>query len=201
MATYDLLATYPENVPCENCGRIIGQTFYTTISGRVVCSQKCSRELFPSPEDSCYICGKPVWEDEYYATRTKYFCSEKCKDIYQNDPNSQSVSSLKNSIPFQRAKDSNSKYSQEAKNGKKYISSKKYERYGEPRNPFFEIDSNSSKIDQKIKNSHLKCFHKDSVKAVCNNCGRNILGPEVVIFSSTGQYCSHRCLKEAEGNY
>ena len=200
MATYDLLATYPENVPCENCSRIIGQTFYITISGRVVCSKKCAQNLPSTPEDSCYICGKPVFEEEYYATKTKYFCSEKCKDIYQKDPNKKYNSSVKNSMPFERAKISEVKYSQNKNSNysKKFTDSKKLENFNEPRNLFNEFNSSSSKKDQKLRNSN-KSFNKDSAKAICKNCGKKIIGSEVVIFSSTGEYCSHECLAKAGG--
>ena len=200
MATYDILATYPENVPCENCSQIIGQAFYITISGRVVCSKKCAQNLPSSPEDSCYICGRPVFEDEYYATNTKYFCSEKCVDIYQNDPYKKNNFSVKNSMPFERAKISEVKYSQNKNNNytKRFTDSKKLENYNEPRNPFNEINSSSSKKDQKRKYSN-KSFNKDSVKAICRNCGKKIVGHEVVIFSSTGQYCSYECLEKAGG--
>ena len=202
MASYDLLATYPENVPCENCGHVIGEIFYTTISGRVVCSQKCAQELPPSPEDSCYICGNPVWEDEYYATRTKYFCSDQCKDIYQNNPNIQNNFSLnKNYSPFEKAKISEKNYLQNGNYNynKQFVGSKKFNNYEEPKNPFYE-NSSFLKQNQKIKNS-FKCFYPDSVKAICSYCGKKILGPEVIIFSSTGQYCSHECLKTAEDKY
>ena len=82
MATYDVLSIYPEGKLCDCCKKAIGTIFYITITGRTVCSYMCKNNLKPSPEDSCYICKKPVWEGNCYATRTKYLCSDKCKDLY-----------------------------------------------------------------------------------------------------------------------
>ena len=82
MATYDVLSIYPEGKSCDCCKKAIGNIFYITITGRTVCSYMCKNNLKPSPEDSCYICKKPVWEGNCYATRTKYICSDKCKDLY-----------------------------------------------------------------------------------------------------------------------
>ena len=82
MATYDVLSIYPEGKDCDCCKNKIRNIFYITITGRTVCSFNCKNNLKPSPEDSCYICKKPVWEGNIYATRTKYLCSDKCKDLY-----------------------------------------------------------------------------------------------------------------------
>ena len=82
MATYDVLSVYPEGKTCDCCKKTIKNNFFITISGRTVCSYKCKNDLKPSPSDSCYVCKKPVWEGNCYATRTKYICGEKCKDIY-----------------------------------------------------------------------------------------------------------------------
>ena len=82
MATYDVLSIYPEGKSCDCCKQKIKNNFFITISGRTVCSFNCKKNLKPSPEDSCYICKKPVWEGNCYATRTKYLCTEKCKDVY-----------------------------------------------------------------------------------------------------------------------
>ena len=82
MATYDVLSIYPEGKDCDCCKNKIRNIFYITITGRTVCSFNCKNNLKPSPEDSCYICKKPVWEGNCYATRTKYLCSDKCKDLY-----------------------------------------------------------------------------------------------------------------------
>ena len=82
MATYDVLSIYPEGKDCVCCKNKIKNIFYITITGRTVCSFNCKNNLKPSPEDSCYICKKPVWEGNLYATRTKYLCSDKCKDLY-----------------------------------------------------------------------------------------------------------------------
>ena len=82
MATYDVLSIYPEGKSCDCCKQKIKNSFFITISGRTVCSFKCKNNLKPSPQDSCYICKKPVWEGTCYATRTKYICSEKCKSLY-----------------------------------------------------------------------------------------------------------------------
>ena len=82
MATYDILSVYPEGKNCDCCRKKISKKFFITISGRTVCSINCKNNLKSSPEDSCYVCKKPVWEGTCYATRTKYICSEKCKDLY-----------------------------------------------------------------------------------------------------------------------
>ena len=82
MATYDVLSIYPEGKTCEACGNKIKNNFFITITGRTVCSFNCKRNLKKKPEDSCCICGNPVWEGNCYATRTKYICSDKCKDLY-----------------------------------------------------------------------------------------------------------------------
>ena len=82
MSTYDVLSIYPEGKSCDCCKQKIKNNFFITISGRTVCSFNCKQNLKPSPEDSCYICKKPVWEGNCYATRTKYLCTEKCKDLY-----------------------------------------------------------------------------------------------------------------------
>ena len=82
MATYDVLSVYPEGKTCDCCKKKIKNNFFITISGRIVCSYKCKNDLKSSPEDSCYICKKPVWEGNCYATKTKYICGEKCKDLY-----------------------------------------------------------------------------------------------------------------------
>ena len=82
MATYDVLSVYPEGKTCDCCKQTIKNNFFITISGRTVCSYKCKNDLKPSPSDSCYICKKPVWEGNCYATRTKCICGEKCKDLY-----------------------------------------------------------------------------------------------------------------------
>ena len=73
MATYDVLSIYPEGKACEACGNKIKSNFFITITGRTVCSFNCKRNLKKKPEDSCCICGNPVWEGNCYATRTKYF--------------------------------------------------------------------------------------------------------------------------------
>ena len=82
MATYDVLSIYPEGRACDACGNKIKNNFFITISGRTVCSYNCKKNLKSKLEDSCYICGKPVWEGNCYATRTKYICSDKCKDLF-----------------------------------------------------------------------------------------------------------------------
>ena len=82
MATYDVLSIYPEGKLCDCCQQKIKNKFFITITGRTVCSYNCKNNLKPSPQDSCYICKKPVWEGVCYATRTKYLCSDKCKDAY-----------------------------------------------------------------------------------------------------------------------
>ena len=82
MATYDVLSLYPEGKTCDNCNKKIKNTFFITISGRTVCSLNCKNNLRTSTSDSCYICKKPVWEGHCYATRTKYLCNDKCKDLY-----------------------------------------------------------------------------------------------------------------------
>ena len=82
MATYDVLSLYPEGKTCDNCHKTIKNTFFITISGRTVCSLNCKNNLRTSTSDSCYICKKPVWEGHCYATRTKYLCNDKCKDLY-----------------------------------------------------------------------------------------------------------------------
>ena len=82
MATYDVLSIYPEGKSCEACGNKIKNNFFITITGRTVCSYQCKNKLKSKPEDSCIICGKPVWEGNCYATRTKYICSDKCKDLF-----------------------------------------------------------------------------------------------------------------------
>ena len=82
MATYDVLTIYPEGRACDACGNKIKNNFFITISGRTVCSYNCKKNLKSKLEDSCYICGKPVWEGNCYATRTKYICSDKCKDLF-----------------------------------------------------------------------------------------------------------------------
>ena len=82
MATYDVLSIYPEGKACDACGNKIKNNFFITITGRTVCSYNCKKNLKPKPEDSCCICGKPVWEGNCYATRAKYICSDKCKDMF-----------------------------------------------------------------------------------------------------------------------
>ena len=82
MATYDVLSVYPEGKDCDCCGKKISKKFYITITGRTVCSLNCKNNLKSSPEDSCYICKKPVWEGTCYATKTKFLCSDKCKNDY-----------------------------------------------------------------------------------------------------------------------
>ncbi len=87
MATYDVLSVYPEGRNCDCCRKKISKSFFITISGRTVCSINCKNNLKTSPEDSCYVCKRPVWEGNCYATRTKYICSEKCKDSYIRERN------------------------------------------------------------------------------------------------------------------
>ena len=82
MASYDVLSIYPEGKSCDCCNKQIKNSFFITISGRTVCSINCKKNLKSSPSDSCYICKKPVWEGTCYATRTKYICSDKCKDLF-----------------------------------------------------------------------------------------------------------------------
>ena len=82
MATYDVLSIYPEGKSCESCGNKIKNNFFITITGRTVCSSNCKHKLKSKPEDSCAICKKPVWEGNCYATRTKYICSDKCKELF-----------------------------------------------------------------------------------------------------------------------
>ena len=82
MATYDVLSIYPEGKACDTCGNKIKNNFFITITGRTVCSYNCKKNLKKKPEDSCCICGNPVWEGNCYATRTKYICSDKCKELY-----------------------------------------------------------------------------------------------------------------------
>ena len=88
MATYDVLSIYPEGKSCDACGKKIKNSFFITITGRTVCSFICKNNLKPKPEDSCSICGKPVWEGYCYATRTKFFCCDKCKDSFLKQRNS-----------------------------------------------------------------------------------------------------------------
>ena len=84
MATYDVLSIYPEGKPCECCGQKIKDKFFITIFGRTVCSINCKNRLKSIPEDSCYICKRPVWEGFCYATKTKFLCSDKCKNEFLN---------------------------------------------------------------------------------------------------------------------
>ena len=120
MATYDVLSLYPEGKSCECCKKVINNTFFITITGRTVCSLNCKKNLRPSPADSCYICKKPVWEGHCYATRTKYLCSDKCKDAYlkEREKNSRSYGSNENLVvlnikygnPFTYAQAKKNKY-------------------------------------------------------------------------------------------
>ena len=96
MATYDVLSIYPEGKSCDCCKKKIKTNFFITISGRTVCSFNCKKNLKSSPEDSCYICKKPVWEGYCYATRTKYLCCDKCKESYLKE---REQNALKGSFP------------------------------------------------------------------------------------------------------
>ena len=62
----------------------------------MIISQSQLYHLKPSPSDSCYVCKKPVWEGNCYATRTKYICGEKCKDIYLREKEQNASRSGKN---------------------------------------------------------------------------------------------------------
>ena len=97
MASYDVLSIYPEGKSCDCCNKQIKNSFFITISGRTVCSINCKKNLKSSPSDSCYICKKPVWEGTCYATRTKYICSDKCKDLFvkEREQNAKKGSYLK----------------------------------------------------------------------------------------------------------
>ena len=108
MATYDVLSIYPEGKACDACGSKIKNNFFITITGRTVCSYNCKKNLKTKPEDSCCICGKPVWEGNCYATRTKYICSDKCKDIFlkEREQNLQKGNKKQNS-PFATNNDDN----------------------------------------------------------------------------------------------
>ena len=99
MATYDVLSIYPEGKSCDCCKNKIKTSFFITINGRTVCSLNCKKNLKSSPEDSCYICKKHVWEGYCYATRTKYICSDKCKDLYLKE---REQNALKGSFPRNR---------------------------------------------------------------------------------------------------
>ena len=108
MATYDVLSIYPEGKACDACGSKIKNNFFITITGRTVCSYNCKKNLKTKPEDSCCICGKPVLEGNCYATRTKYICSDKCKDIFlkEREQNLQKGNKKQNS-PFATNNDDN----------------------------------------------------------------------------------------------
>ena len=95
MATYDVLSLYPEDKSCDTCGKKIKSNFFITITGRTVCSLNCKNSLKSKPEDSCFVCKKPVWEGYCYATRDKFLCCDKCKESYLKQRNSLKVSSTK----------------------------------------------------------------------------------------------------------
>ena len=51
-----------------------------TIGDQFVCSLSCVRQLKSNSKDSCNYCNYPVWKDNYYIIKNKYYCSETCKN-------------------------------------------------------------------------------------------------------------------------
>ena len=191
MATYDIMASVPESVPCECCGNIVGKTFYFTISGRIVCSNYCAQNLPPSPEDSCYICWGNVWEDEFYATQTKYFCSAECKDIYLNNIN-QNESEV-SSYPELRqgralvANNRNCNCQQCNLCGKFYNEENEV---NIPGNPFFENESTYSG-QKKVFKGPGKNNYIDTFKDRCDYWKREIDTYWVIFLFNWGHFCTH----------
>ena len=43
--------------------------------------------LKPNTRDACGYCKRPVWKDNYYKLKNKYYCSELCIDKIMNEMN------------------------------------------------------------------------------------------------------------------
>ena len=66
---------------CPVCYTEIFSSKLKTIGDQIVCSLSCVGLLQATDKDSCYYCQRPVWRDNYYIIKDKYFCSKYCKDM------------------------------------------------------------------------------------------------------------------------
>ena len=65
---------------CSVCLKDCFLSKLKTIGEQTVCSLACIGLLKSNSRDSCDICKRPVWKDNYYKINNKYYCSEICKN-------------------------------------------------------------------------------------------------------------------------
>lgn len=210
MAIKEELFSIPEGKPCEQCSNPIEGTYYFTVTGRTVCSIGCANLLKSKPEDACYICNKPVFDDKYYATRTKLFCCEQCKNIYlqntSNDILRKSYPSLRLGQAFANTNkvyepsnnnfgNRNFQYGYNRMNKSSSMHNinlhKKEEKNYEESRKFYNsvLPTQVSSTKKIIRNSR----NFETKAGLCDYCKKELPLKQTTVFFNYGKYCSHEC--------
>lgn len=72
---------------CSVCFKENPTNKLKTVGDQTVCSLTCVGLLKPNIRDSCGYCKRPVWKDNYYKLKGRYYCSELCIDKVINEMN------------------------------------------------------------------------------------------------------------------
>ena len=72
---------------CSVCFKENPTTKLKTVGDQTVCSLTCVGLLKSNTRDACGYCKRPVWKDNYYKLKNKYYCSELCVDKIINEMN------------------------------------------------------------------------------------------------------------------
>ena len=72
---------------CSVCFKENPTTKLKTVGDQTVCSLICVGLLKSNTRDACGYCKRPVWKDNYYKLKNRYYCSELCIDQIINEMN------------------------------------------------------------------------------------------------------------------
>ena len=72
---------------CSVCFKENPTTKLKTVGDQTVCSLTCVGLLKSNTRDACGYCKRPVWKDNYYKLKNRYYCSELCIDKIINEMN------------------------------------------------------------------------------------------------------------------
>lgn len=82
---------------CSVCFKENPTNKLKTVGDQTVCSLTCVGLLKSNNRDACSYCKRPVWKDNYYKLKNKYYCSEICIDKIINEMN---ITQDSNSIQY-----------------------------------------------------------------------------------------------------
>ena len=72
---------------CSVCFKENPTNKLKTVGDQAVCSLTCVGLLKANTRDACGYCKRPVWKDNYYKLKNRYYCSELCIDKIINEMN------------------------------------------------------------------------------------------------------------------